>query len=36
MRGMMGVSKVPFGDLSVTEEQSDASVAAFRWSKDMF
>lgn len=32
----MGVSNVPFGDLSVTDDLSDASVAAFRCSNDMF
>lgn len=31
----MGVSNVPFGDLSVTEESSEDSVADFRWSNDM-
>lgn len=32
----MGVSTVPFGDLSVREEFSDANVAAFRCPNDMF
>lgn len=32
----MGVSNVPFGDLSVADELSDASVAAFRCSNDIF
>lgn len=32
----MGASTVPFGDLSVKEEFSDDSVAAFRCSNDIF
>lgn len=32
----MGVSNVPFGDLSVADDLSDASVAAFRCSNDIF
>ena len=31
MRGRMGVSNVPFGDLSVSDDAYDASVAAFFW-----
>ena len=29
MRGRMGVSNVPFGDLSMSEEANDGSVTAF-------
>ena len=29
MGGRMGVSNMPFGDLSMFEDASDASVAAF-------
>ena len=35
MRGRMGVSNVPFGDLSVSEDASDASVAAFLFSNSI-
>ena len=31
MRGRMGVSNVPLGDFSVSEDASDASIAAFFW-----
>ena len=31
MRGRMGVSNVPFGDLSMSDDASDTSVAAFFW-----
>ena len=33
---MMGVSNVPFGDLSVSFELSDASIDAFLLSKSIF
>lgn len=36
MRGMIGMSNVPFGDLSVSVEPSDANVAAFRLSNSIF
>ena len=31
MRGRMGVSNVPFRDLLVSDDASDASIAAFFW-----
>lgn len=34
-RGMIGASTVPFGDLSVSSDRSDASVAAFRFSNSI-
>ena len=35
MRGMMGMSKVPFGDLSGSVEVNEDSVAAFLLSNSM-
>ena len=35
MRGRMGVSNVPLGDLSVSDDPSDASVAAFLFSNSI-
>lgn len=32
---MIGASTVPFGDLSVSSDRSDASVAAFRFSNSI-
>lgn len=35
MRGMMGVSNVPFGDLSVSVEDSEARLDAFLFSNSI-